>query len=170
MARAFVRFLISFLCVAAITFACVASANSASKARFDLKIEALTAHDEARSRYSIHPHFIFDEIDFRNNQWDKKRAAIAEYDDSFIDIDRTLSILKVAALVLASGFLINYIVQRLPKKKPIPSVPPVRTRKAELPRRTQISNPARFKPPPREGVRWKESGSGSTRGPGSTRP
>ena len=111
MARMVMHYLLCLLVLAAITVAFIVSTNVASKARFERKIQTLAAHDEARSRYSIHPRFIFDEIDFRNDQSEKKRAALAEFHHSFIDTDRALGFLKIAALLLAAAFAANYIVR-----------------------------------------------------------
>jgi hypothetical protein len=114
--RTLINFFLCLLVVTAITVACVLSANSASKVRFERKIQTLNAYNDARSRYSMHPRFIFDEIDFRNNQWDKKSAAVAEYEDSFIDAAGTLRILEYAAGVLAAAFMVNHIVRSFPLK------------------------------------------------------
>lgn len=99
-------FVLCFLVVAAITIACVASANSANEVRLQQKILAVTAHEDARSRYQIHTRFIFDEIDFRDAQAKRKLVAAEEYEAGFISKDTTVNILLVAAAVQAVAFLI----------------------------------------------------------------
>ena len=92
----------------------------------------------------MHPLFIFDEIDFRNGQSENKRAAIAEYDASYIDTDKTLGILKLAAILLATAFLINYIVTKLAIEQRISRLAADRVRQANLAARTPPPNTARF--------------------------
>src|ERR1700761_5295281 len=99
------NFILCLLCVAAITIACIVSANCASQAKLERKTQIMTAHDEARSRYSIRPRFIFDEIDFRNDQYGKKQEAIEEFKAAYIGPEKTMRILIWAAAILAAGFI-----------------------------------------------------------------
>jgi len=130
MMRTLLNYSLCLLFVAGITIACIVSANCASQARLEHKIEVMTAHDEARSKYSIRPRFIFDEIDFRNDQWGKKQAALDEYKAAYIGPDKTARILIWAAVILAAGFIVERIGRRFWMEKPNPVVAPkpVRTR------------------------------------------
>ena len=105
--RTLLNYTLCLLFVAGITIACIVSANCATQARLERKFQVMTAHDEARSKYSIRPRFIFDEIDFRNDQWGKRQDALDEYKAAYIGPDKTARILIWVAAILAA-FVIRF--------------------------------------------------------------
>src|ERR1700677_1595956 len=123
--RTFLNYTLCLLFVAAITIGCIVSANCASQAKLERKTQIMTAHDEARSRFSIRPRFIFDEIDFRNDQYGKQQAAIDEFKAAYIGPDKTVRILIWVAAILAVGFIVERVCRRFWMERPKPVVAPI---------------------------------------------